>query len=364
MKIGIIHPYFDVIGGAEKTTISLLDALKDTSHAVTLYTTTKNVKIPSKIKICLVNRISFPIGWSLQRIIEMKKLFNKAKNEDLIFVSSGNLILAENKKNIIIYCHSTFESELKKLKIKKSGITIIYHNYIKKQLENQLKLLEKSNIHLIANSNFTKSKIQSLFKKESKVIFPPVKILKKNIKKSKKSGIMTIARYSHEKNLEFNLKVIKNFNVSYKIFGNTKFLSQTNYFKHLKNIIKEKKQIELFHNPNRDLIEESLNLAKIYFQSSEETFGISVIESIMAGCIPIVPDNSANKETVPIDNLRYEENDENDARKKIEAALRGNFDKYLPELQEHVKKFSEETFQKNIIEHLSNFEKNNNENIN
>ena len=42
---------------------------------------------------------------------------------------------------------------------------------------------------------------------------------------------------------------------------------------------------------------------------------------------------------------------------KIEAALKGDFDKYLPELQEHVKKFSEENFQKKILEYLSRFEK-------
>jgi len=86
---------------------------------------------------------------------------------------------------------------------------------------------------------------------------------------------------------------------------------------------------------------------------------MAVIEGIARGCIPIVPDNTANKETVPIDELRYKENDKNDAKKKVEAAISGDYDKHLKELQQHIKKFSEEIFQKNIISYLSKFEKNN-----
>ncbi|MDH3312667.1 MAG: glycosyltransferase family 4 protein [Nitrosopumilus sp.] len=356
MKIGIVHPSFDVIGGAEQTTLSLLDALKNTSHQVTLYTTTKSIIIPSEIKICYVNKNSFPIGWNLQRLLEVVKLFKKAKNEDVLFVSSGNLVLSNIRKVIIIYCHSTFESELKKSQKKNSGLFIIYHNYIKKRLKNQLKLLEKVNVQLITNSNYTKEKFKEIFGKESKVIFPPVKLKERNKDNCKKYGIITISRYSPEKNLEYNLEVIKNLNIPYKIFGNAKFSSQINYYNHLQKLTNDQMQIELFCNSKRDLIENSLNSSKIYFQSSKETFGISVIEGIMAGCIPIVPNNTANKEIVPINKLRYKENDKNDAKRKIEFALRGDFDKYLIELQEYVKKFSQENFQKNIINYLDDLE--------
>ncbi len=357
MKIGIIHPYFDVIGGAEITTISLLDALKDTSHAVTLYTTTKNIKIPSGIEICYVDRTSFPFAWSLQRILEIRKLFKKTKNEDLLFIASGNLVLTNTKKTVIIHCHSTFESELKNSQKKYSGYHAIYHNYIKKQLENQLKLLKKSTVHLVIDSNYAKEKISDLFKKEGEVIFPPVKIKENKIKNIEKTGIITIARFSPEKNLNFNLNVMKNIEAPYKIFGNAVFSTQTNYYEQILNISKTKKHIELFCNVDRNLIENYLNSSKVYFQSSIEVFGISVIEGIMAGCIPIVPNNSGNKETVPIEELRYKENDVNDAKIKIVKALKGDFDKYLIELQEHVKKFSEENFQKNMINYLSKFEK-------
>ena len=360
LKIGIIHPNFDVIGGAEQTTISLLNALTNTRHNITLYTTTKSINIPDKIKICHVNKKSFPVGWNLQRLLDNKKLFKKAENEELLFISSGNLALTKTKKTILVYCHSTFEPELRKIQTKKSGLFSIYHNYIKKQLEIQLQLLQKANVQLITNSSYTKEKIKELFKKESNIIFPPVKIEKNNVENSKKLQVVTIARYSPEKNLEFNLKVMENLNIPYKMFGNAKASSQLRYYNNLLRAVKNKKQVKLFCNLERDLIEKHLGSSKVYFQSSKETFGISVVESIAAGCIPIVPNNTANKESVPIEELRYKENDENDAKKKIEYALKGNFDKHLIELQEYIKKFSEENFQKNIISYLSKFEKTNN----
>ena len=73
MKIGIIHPSLEVIGGAEQTTLRLIDILKS-KYDVTLYSTTKNIET-SNVKIETVERKSFPIGWSLQRDLEVKKLF-------------------------------------------------------------------------------------------------------------------------------------------------------------------------------------------------------------------------------------------------------------------------------------------------
>ena len=37
LKIGIIHPAMNVIGGAEMTTFALIEGLKKTNHSSTLY---------------------------------------------------------------------------------------------------------------------------------------------------------------------------------------------------------------------------------------------------------------------------------------------------------------------------------------
>jgi len=106
--------------------------------------------------------------------------------------------------------------------------------------------------------------------------------------------------------------------------------------------------LTLFCNIQEVKIGELLSSAKVYLHPSQETFGISVVEAIAAGCIPIVPDNSAHKETVPFTELRYM--NKQDCLNKIKNALDAKYDNLLPKLKDHVTKFSEEKFQKNMLE--------------
>ncbi len=363
MKIGFIHASLDMLGGAEQITYSLLDLLKDSRHKVTLYTTTTNAIVPDQIKVTHIKRnpllCKIP-GRRLQEILLDKQIFKKIKDEDILFISNaGGLRLEEIKNPTVMYCHSTLESP--KRNVKKSnmlGVSRIYYNYIEKHHKAQSKILKKSSVHLITNSNYTKERIEKVFGKKSKLIFPPVKIDQNKSKTLKKAGVITVARFDPTKNLEFNLNVVKKINTGYKIFGNAKLPIHFNYYNDLLKKIEDQKRINFFCNVDRKLIKDSLYESKVYFSSSKETFGISVVEGIMTGCIPIVPDNTANKETVPIPELRYREDDIEDAQEHVQRAIEGDFDKHLDELQANsIEKFSEAQFQKNITEYLDEFEK-------
>ena len=79
---------------------------------------------------------------------------------------------------------------------------------------------------------------------------------------------------------------------------------------------------------------------------------LTAVEAIAAGCIPIVPDNSAHCETVPFSELRYK--NDKDAKEKISDGINGNFDHFLPRLQEHILQFSEKNFQDKILGIIKN----------
>lgn len=356
MKIGIIHPYFDVLGGAEITTLSLIEGLKKTSHQLTLYTI-EPAKIveTNNFKIHKIKKNNFSSFWRYQRLKEVQKLFKASLNEELLVIMSGGLTLKDtNMKNVLLYCNSTFSGEESLLQNKDHDVRGLYLKVLQKNIQKSIKYLQSSRVKLISNSIFTKSEIKKRFQKDSMVIYPPVRISKfvklSNIKKTKK--VITISRFSPEKNLDFAVDVMKMSGFDYELIGNAKHGKQMKDFNKLKKSSGNK--IKLFCNIQEAKIGELLSSAKVYLHASQETFGISVVEAIAAGCIPIVPDNSAHKETVPFTELRYM--NKQDCLNKIKNALDAKYDNLLPKLKDHVTKFSEEKFQKNMLEIIHNLQ--------
>ncbi|AFS81876.1 glycosyltransferase family 4 protein [Candidatus Nitrosopumilus sediminis] len=352
MKIGIIHQFLDLLGGAERTTSALIDALKKTNHDITLYTSTDTeFEKSKKFEIKKINS-TMPYLWKLKKQIENKKIYSKVNDQDLIIVMDGGFgFRFLPRKKIILYCHSTFEYEKKFIDQKIPGWRGILYKIVQNDIKNNLKHFNEENIHLISNSEFTKNSIKKLFGVDSKIIYPPVNLELFSNKIVKTEKVVSITRYAPEKNFTFFSKILKCCEVDFSVIGNSK-LKQIEFYDDLKKQLENYKNIHLYNNISQKSLIEILFSSKVYFHPSIETFGISVVESIASGCIPIVPDNSAHKETVPFEELRYKENDENDAKMKIEAALRGDFDKYLPELKRHIEKFQTKKFQRNILEFI------------
>ena len=359
MNIGVVHPFFEVIAGAEKSTFSLLNALENTSHHLKLYTI-----IPPKYTtkpnydIHTTNYKRLPYFSNYQRMRMIKKLFQNIKNEDVVVISSGGFTLEPTTVNRIIhYCHSSFEEVEIYLNSRSSNLKGFYNSIIQKNIKKSIKILENENVELISNSKYTEKSIMNRFhKKSSAVIYPPVSI-DEFTPTQKQPQFVSIGRFSEEKNLEFGIDVASKLDFSYNIIGNTKTKSNIVYYEKLLSKIKKlssEYKIQIFKNIERNDLITQLNISKVYFHTAKESFGISVIEAIAAGCIPIVPDNSAHKETVPFEELRYRENDMEDAKNKIESAINGKFDSFLPQLKQHINKFSVEKFQLSMIRHIEN----------
>jgi len=349
LRVGIIHPYFDVIGGAEMTSLSLIDMLITNKIKTTLYCIkSPDIMQTDSFSIQQIKQKKLPKFWRYQRITEVKKLFNLVSNENILFVMSGGLTLEKsNAKLVYMYCHSSFLGEMEFLKREFHGIKGVYYKTIQNNIQKNIELLKDEKVNLISNSNFTKTQIKKNFNRDSRVIYPPVDINRFNSisNKQKENKVITISRFSVEKNLESVVKICNNTDFFCELIGTAKYKNQ---LKILENLQKMKgKNIRIYNNITAQHIIELLSTAKVYLHTSKETFGISVIESIAAGCIPIVPDNSAHKETVPFEELRYK--DEDQAVKKINDAINGKFNELRPKLSKHIQKFSSKNFQENML---------------
>ena len=358
MKIGIIHGFVGGGGGTEKTLYGILEALEQTDHHVTLYTFSKPKIKFKKIKIKTMIPISLPLFGLFQRAME-SKLISKAKNEDLLIQSSGGLGIPKNpSQKILVYCHADFSGELDNSDTKYKGLWSLYYKSYYSMTKKFIQSVTDSRICLISNSKYIQNCIEENHNKDSKVIYPPVNLdeFKAGIKEN---SVITIGRYSQEKNHDFGISVMKDIDCNYDIVGNTNTKSNMIYYKKLDNIVKNKnyEKIHLLKNIERNHLVKKMSHSKVYLHCSKETFGISVVESIAAGCIPIVPDNSAHKETVPFEELRYESNNIHDAQEKIKRALSGELDHFKDSLQKSIQKFDQKTFKKSflyVLENLSN----------
>ena len=354
MKIGIIHGFVGGGGGTEKTLLALIEALVEKNHTVNLYTVSKPSINITNAKVHSILPFRFPIFGLYQRYME-SKLIEKARNDDIVFQASGGLVLpACTDQQIIIYCHNDFQNETRKAITKYKGIWSWYYQpyyLLSQRFVNQIK---NKNIHLISNSKHIHDSLEQRFGKESTIIHPPVELDEFSQSRSKENKVITISRYSQEKNLEFAIDVMRDMDINYTIIGNTKTRSNEIYYEALAKRIsgQQNKSITLLKNIDRRKIVTELLESKVYFHASTETFGISIIESMASGCIPIVPNNSAHIETVPIDELRFKTSDIKDAQNKIKKALSGDYDKHVELLKDSTKKYDKEFFKKKIIDYM------------
>jgi len=92
LQIGLIHPYFRLMGGAEQTTLCLIDGLKKTNHLTTLYTNdTPPISETKNFKINKFQSIMPVIIYNYQKWQDFRKLYQNSEKEDVIIICGGGL---------------------------------------------------------------------------------------------------------------------------------------------------------------------------------------------------------------------------------------------------------------------------------
>ncbi len=112
-------------------------------------------------------------------------------------------------------------------------------------------------------------------------------------------------------------------------------------------------KVKILTNVRRDRLRGILLNSKVYLHPMiNEHFGVSIVEAMSSGCIPVVHDSGGPREFVPQD-LRYKSIEE--AAEKVEKAI----DKWSPKEASRVSKiadrFSEKNFSKRFIDVFNSY---------
>ncbi len=165
---------------------------------------------------------------------------------------------------------------------------------------------------LIANSEFTKSKILEVYPSIEgstvEVLYPPVKFSSKVNWSQKTKKVVSLGRFAGAKRQLEQIKIAAQLpHIPFTFIG---FISEPDYFSKCKQFIEDKevRNIKILSDASKEDLEKELKEAWFFIHSMRnEPFGITPVQAIEAGCIPVVHNSGGQKEIVIKDELRYKD---------------------------------------------------------
>jgi len=221
-----------------------------------------------------------------------------------------------------------------------------------------------SNINLVTISEFSKKVVIDRYqdyRNKISIIYPPIELDSFKNNSSKNNWVSTLGRFGPPKKQLEQIEIAQKIpELEFHIMG----FADTNskYYKDLEKHVLENKVTNVKLHPNLDFSKmiEILGKSKFFLHTIwNEPFGITTVQGIAAGCIPVVPNSGGQIEVVPQDNLRF--NDYDEAVEILRDQMKISNSNQKDTLLKHIQKFDTINFRKNfrqVIEEYTNGEKN------
>ncbi len=160
-----------------------------------------------------------------------------------------------------------------------------------------LKVVDRFNSSLvIANSKFNKCMIRRCMNRDAWVVYPPVNIQKfthVGRNRDRENIVVVVSRFLPEQNLDYIPKLARLVrNSNFLIIGPSGTTSKRTLGKLGKMIVElaVEDRVEIVTNQPFSKFLEVLSTAKVFLRTMPyEPFGMSVVEAMAAGCVPVVP---------------------------------------------------------------------------
>jgi glycosyltransferase involved in cell wall biosynthesis len=177
-----------------------------------------------------------------------------------------------------------------------SGIWKLYYWPAKVFNHNRVNHIDR----LLAVSDFTRQFVKEKWGRESTTLYPPCPIdLYNNLQIPKQDLVITVGRMAPEKRMGLFLEMARRLpNVTFAIIGSIS-AEKSSYYDSLKAAAPS--NVSFIVSPLRK-VRELLGKAKVYVHCARnEHFGITIVEAMAAGCVPVVNDSGGPREIVSDD---------------------------------------------------------------
>ena len=363
-KIGIICNLMTGYGGVQVCVIELVKALNRRGYKPTLITdTAPDFDILSKEDLDMdVLDVKYSISHStlkkwqpvLSRIREFVYYFRSSwlnSEFDFLFFFQHDIIIDDNTKHLCYLSNSPITHYAPNPLLNKTKI-IFYKLFVKRFIP----IFEWNNYDSVINSNFTSNIYRDFYKKELDVVYPPNALGKPKQKPVKESRTCIIlSRIERPKRMELAIDLARLFpEMKFRIVGGVTSDSR-DYVDSLKQLIFEYEldNVDIFENVSYERNIELLSKSEFYlFLAENEHFGITTVEAINYGCIPLVHNSGGQREIVPINELRFDYNELVDVFKSNISKPDSKLEEYRIALLEHAERFDTLHYTKALISRM------------
>lgn len=322
MKAIVVHHNLNILGGAERLAVNVIELLNEMGYEVHLVTTKKpdidalKDSFGKKLNIVKVHCL-LPFQFNYFSIYQ--KLFTNLyvfliRDVDVIINTTGDVrnYFAKKKVPNFLYMHFPQSPLSVKEYPSKYGASFFWKFYLLPYRFAVKVLMNRTieNTTILTNSNYSKNAIKKVFPEIQPIILhPPVDIqnFSKDIEsKTRNQTIVVTARFHPEKNLETAIKIAKILprNINLMMIGNLTSINQS-YFNRLREILRKEEmedRVRLLPNLSFEELINSIATSSVYLHTMKgEHFGISIVEAMAGGLIPIVPNEGGQTEFVPPD---------------------------------------------------------------
>jgi len=303
MKVAIVHDWIVNIGGAEKVLKAILEIFPDADIFTLVYSeeTLEKLNIKNNVYASFIKYM--PLGEKkysyylplMPLAIEQLDL----SKYDLVISSSHCVakgVITKSYQTHVCYCHTPMRyiwdlyfPYLKDHKVN-TGIKGLFVKAIFHYLRMWDVLSSNRVDYYIANSKNVAKRIMKIYRRESKVIYPPVEVDKFTPSKDKDDYFLVLSRLVPYKKVDLVVEVFNELKLPLFVIGDGEEMPK------IKKIAKE--NIKILGWQENHIVREYLSRAQALIFPAEEDFGIVPVEAQASGTPVIAYGKGGSLETV------------------------------------------------------------------
>lgn len=310
-------------GGRMQVTLEIISVLNEMGIVPDLVTLKSNISKEEIIRNYGKNLdftirtiffdVKLPFEWHILFFNFITRFY--LSSYDLVINSNNTSFLLSNKLNLLSYIH--FPRKTRNVSPKKDihfpdGKNKSWFDFKNDpfKLAHFFYVLEKGTKPkelIMANSSYTASNIKETLHLDftPEVVYPPVPSFHVESVK-KKNLVVSLGRFSPDKRQLEQIKMAEKIpQMEFRLIG---FVNNAAYFEKCKEYIKKNsvQNVVLMGNAAFSDVEKTLLEAEVFLHFLiNEPFGITSVQAINKGCIPIVHDSGGQREVVTLDELRF-----------------------------------------------------------